>query len=97
MSTGNPWRCPPWCRGNHDAGRHSRLIDSLPLMANPAAPELLAVALVERLGGGPRVEIIRDDGTGLTILGLSPDEAIRVHRMTSEALILLGRLPASTR
>lgn len=92
--TRGPWSCPAWCSGDHDAGRHSRLIDALPLVdANPATPELLAIAIVERLGGRPRIELIRDDGAGLLVLGLSTGEAARAYRMLGEALELLGGVP----
>lgn len=95
--TRGPWSCPAWCSGDHDAGRHSRLVDVTTLTANPAAgAELLAVAIIERLGSpAPRVEIIRDAGAdvGLSVLGLSIGEAARVHRMLGDAIELVGGVP----
>jgi len=88
------WRCPRWCTSaDHQPGRHSHLVDTVHLTGNVAAPEVVAVALVQRIGGHTRIEIIRDTGEVLGVLGLSLAEGVKLHRMLVEALVTAGALP----
>jgi hypothetical protein len=88
------WHCPRWCHEEHEAGRHHAIVDTIPLTGDETTAEMLIVALVERLGGSPRVEILRDTGTGVPdVLGLSEAEAVRLHYAVLDAFELLGVHP----